>query len=660
MSKRTIQRSRKLTNGIYWVGKIGIGGRLDCNPYLIIEEDEAVLIDPGSVLDFTVVKKNIESLISLDKIKLIIVHHQDPDLCGSLPYFEQAGVKCPIALHWRTSTIVKYYGINNSFYNVNEENWSWKFSSGREIEFIPAPYCHFPGAILSYDKRSKILFSGDLFGSFHKRGESSFTIDNYIESMKTFHEHYMPSNKILKSVMLNLNKYDIKVIAPQHGKIITSNINRYISELSNLNCGTLLFNLPEGDENRITKATIISILTRLYKRLIAICPIDNINDILANSQFEFKNGELKIGNIEPKDSIEIFFKQFKGKKKEIINTITPLLLSQLEEYELPLPNFIRQAEHQIISSTTPDSKINTKIVTAEENILLDNLTGLHNQFFFQSYMEGVFSISQVPKDFGVLYIAIDNIVEINQKHGRDAGDEVLKSLAYLLEKLKPKDNNSQLFKLNNPIFILSYELIKPEELELKADEIIKEIRDSNYFIEKINISIALSFSGKWKENYTYSDFDKYNKAKLLVAKQRGINNICKEIDTDNPDEILQKRVLFIEPDDSYINLIISSLEDKGIHITRVDDGSMALERRSGWNPDLIVTEAMTPKVNGFQLKEKLNSLTGRNDTPFILISQRKDDEYIKRASELGIVHYLKKPFSLLELEGLIVNLLESK
>ena len=44
--------TEKIAEGIYWVGGIGQDGGLHCNPYLIIDGEEAVLIDPGSVLDF--------------------------------------------------------------------------------------------------------------------------------------------------------------------------------------------------------------------------------------------------------------------------------------------------------------------------------------------------------------------------------------------------------------------------------------------------------------------------------------------------------------------------------------------------------------------------------------------------------------------------------
>jgi flavorubredoxin len=42
----------EIAKNIYWVGGKGQQDGLYCNPYLLVDEEEAVLIDPGSVLDF--------------------------------------------------------------------------------------------------------------------------------------------------------------------------------------------------------------------------------------------------------------------------------------------------------------------------------------------------------------------------------------------------------------------------------------------------------------------------------------------------------------------------------------------------------------------------------------------------------------------------------
>ncbi|GIM29111.1 hypothetical protein CPJCM30710_17770 [Clostridium polyendosporum] len=68
-------RSIELTEGLYWVGEDeGVDG-LHCNSYLIIDDREDALIDPGSVLDFEKVFSNVTKLIPLENIKYVIFNY---------------------------------------------------------------------------------------------------------------------------------------------------------------------------------------------------------------------------------------------------------------------------------------------------------------------------------------------------------------------------------------------------------------------------------------------------------------------------------------------------------------------------------------------------------------------------------------------------------
>ena len=214
---------REIASGVFWVGAAHQAAPLNCNPYLLVDGNEAVLIDPGSPLDFPEVLKNVQSLIALSQIKYIVLQHQDPDFCAATPLFEQAGFVGQLATHWRAAHLIKYYGVTSSFYLVNEHNWELAFGNDRKIMFVPTPYLHFPGAIASYDPSSRVLFSSDLFGAFADNCPlfaDEWPGQNYQEAMQSFHEHYMPSNAILRPVMENLAQFDIACIAPQHGSVI--------------------------------------------------------------------------------------------------------------------------------------------------------------------------------------------------------------------------------------------------------------------------------------------------------------------------------------------------------------------------------------------------------------------------------------------------------
>ena len=69
----------EVAEGVYWVGAgdLKLKTQLNCNPYLVIDHDEAVLIDPGSPLDFESVLKNVQKIIAIDKLRYIVLQHQE-------------------------------------------------------------------------------------------------------------------------------------------------------------------------------------------------------------------------------------------------------------------------------------------------------------------------------------------------------------------------------------------------------------------------------------------------------------------------------------------------------------------------------------------------------------------------------------------------------
>ncbi|MBI4665468.1 MAG: MBL fold metallo-hydrolase [Nitrospinae bacterium] len=239
-----VSKPVEIAENIWWIGFNDKNAGFHCNPYLMIDGDEAVVFDPGSIPHFPVVLSKLCKLVSFNQISNIIVTHQDPDLCASIPRFEEliygTEGQCNVVAHSRATILIAHYGVRSEFYNIDQHDWKLTLKSGRELKFIFTPYLHFPGAYMTYDANSKILFSGDLFGGF-SFDWSLYANEYYMEAMKAFHENYMPSNQILRHAMNKLDNLDIKMIASQHGSIINKDIRKYIDALKNLDCGDYIF-----------------------------------------------------------------------------------------------------------------------------------------------------------------------------------------------------------------------------------------------------------------------------------------------------------------------------------------------------------------------------------------------------------------------------------
>jgi flavorubredoxin len=118
--------------------------------------------------------------------------------------------------------------------------------SGRVLEFIHTPYLHSPGAIVTYDTKSRSLFTSDLFGGMSNNW-SLFAEDGYLDAIDAFHQVYMPSNQVLRSGLERLEKLDIQRILPQHGSVIENErISEAFAHLKELKCGVDLMEENKG------------------------------------------------------------------------------------------------------------------------------------------------------------------------------------------------------------------------------------------------------------------------------------------------------------------------------------------------------------------------------------------------------------------------------
>ena len=227
------EKAIEISDGVYWLGWPDENAGFSNNPYLIIEDDDAVLIDPGSRLDehWSIVKRKIESVIPLDKITMIIVNHQDPDLVACIPLIEEiVGVdNFELVTTDRTGIFMPYYGIKTEVTFVEDGEILTIGNNGRELEIITSPYLHFPGAMVVFDHKEKILFSSDIFGGFSVDW-SLYANKYYMEAIKTFSQPYFPDKRHIINFLDKIDKIDVKMICPQHGSIIKEEL---VSEAKN-------------------------------------------------------------------------------------------------------------------------------------------------------------------------------------------------------------------------------------------------------------------------------------------------------------------------------------------------------------------------------------------------------------------------------------------
>lgn len=228
----------EVAEGVYWVGFADWDAGFSNNPYLVVTGDEAVLIDPGSILHYHVVAKKVLSIVQPEQIKAIIVQHQDPDLCASIPKFE-ALIEKPISVVVPplASLFMPYYGITSELIKPSEGESM--VIAGRRFEFYFTPYVHFAQAMMTYDPSTGALFASDVFAALTKRWQL-IADEKYVKETSAFVEPYIGSKRAWLYALKIVRDLAPNVICPQHGSIINSNIEQYLDAVSKFKVARLL------------------------------------------------------------------------------------------------------------------------------------------------------------------------------------------------------------------------------------------------------------------------------------------------------------------------------------------------------------------------------------------------------------------------------------
>lgn len=228
---------------------------IQSNQFLIIDNNEGLLYDPGGAKVFQPLYGKLTEYIDHRNIKKIVISHQDPDTGAAVNYWSVfTAAEVYISSLW-IRFIPHFTRMESKKERFKEiPDGGMKLSLGSaDILLLPAHFIHSPGNIQLYDKKSKILFSGDLGVGFSHNStfEEVKNFEAHTKYMEAFHKRYIPSNKALRLWAEMARNLDIEMIVPQHGKCFFKGkemVNKFIAWAENFKCGLDLmegFNIPE-------------------------------------------------------------------------------------------------------------------------------------------------------------------------------------------------------------------------------------------------------------------------------------------------------------------------------------------------------------------------------------------------------------------------------
>jgi DNA-binding response OmpR family regulator len=105
---------------------------------------------------------------------------------------------------------------------------------------------------------------------------------------------------------------------------------------------------------------------------------------------------------------------------------------------------------------------------------------------------------------------------------------------------------------------------------------------------------------------------------------------------------IKKKILLVEDDVALSAVYKSRMELEGFEVREVNNGEDALSAAIDFKPDLVLLDAMMPKISGFDVLDILRNTPETSNIRIIMLtalSQPKDKE---RAETLGVDDYLVK------------------
>jgi len=224
-------KPRELKPNIYWVGAIDWDRRLfdeliplpdgtSYNAYLIKSSEKTALID---TVDPTKTDVLIDSLnqLNVENIDYVVANHAEQDHSGTLPQMLKLYPNVKVVATPKCKNLLMDLLLIPENKIVTVEDRETLSLGDKTLEFIHAPWVHWPETMLTYLREDRMLFTCDLFGS-HLATSDLYVTDEatvYEAAKRYYAEIMMPFRIVIQKNLEKIKDLQIEMIAPSHGPV---------------------------------------------------------------------------------------------------------------------------------------------------------------------------------------------------------------------------------------------------------------------------------------------------------------------------------------------------------------------------------------------------------------------------------------------------------
>ncbi|MHA6684527.1 GGDEF domain-containing protein [Mesorhizobium sp. A556] len=158
--------------------------------------------------------------------------------------------------------------------------------------------------------------------------------------------------------------------------------------------------------------------------------------------------------------------------------------------------------------------------------LTDGLTGMQNRRYFDDALrEYLVEFRRVERPISLMILDLDHFKQVNDTHGHDIGDEVLKAVANCLKDLTR--HHDVVARLGGEEFAVVTPNMDAELLATFAERIRKAIANLSIMSGNVRLRVTTSVGlAVWDRKETAEEFYRRADRQLYEAKRTGRNRIC--------------------------------------------------------------------------------------------------------------------------------------
>lgn len=103
-----------------------------------------------------------------------------------------------------------------------------------------------------------------------------------------------------------------------------------------------------------------------------------------------------------------------------------------------------------------------------------------------------------------------------------------------------------------------------------------------------------------------------------------------------------KKALLVEDDTFMLEILSGRLRKSGYEVSIATDGEECMKILESQKPDVVLLDILLPKIDGFEVLRRMNSLPELSHIPVVILSNLGQKEEIQKAKNLGAKDYIVK------------------